>query len=228
MGSSSGRARSIVLALITLLAVAALSGVALAQSAPDPANPNDPDFAGCEHQDPITGCKDSEQWDLFGQLTGDDCPLPGGVAEVLPHPDGGLPCWAFIARDPQHAAGINTQGAWAQGNVGRDDVLVAYIEGGVNYSSNSIRDGLDGVYLNKGELPYPQRADGTNAGTYDLNGDGNFDIRDWADDPRVNPQCPAGVEPFSKYQDGTTRGCRSDGQHAYLNKVTIGGVDGTP
>ena len=48
-------------------------------------------------------------------------------------------------------------GAWAQGNVGRDDVLIAYIEGGVNYRSNDgIKDALDNIYLNQGELPVPR------------------------------------------------------------------------
>ena len=56
--------------------------------------PNDPGFAGCERQDPITGCKDSEQWDLFGPLPGNDCPAAGTLALTRPHPDGGLPCWA--------------------------------------------------------------------------------------------------------------------------------------
>ena len=183
-----------------------------------PSIPNDPDFAGCDQQDPVNGCKDSEQWDLFGSLEGRPCP------GVEPRPDAGLPCWAFAARDPQHAAGIDMIGAWAQGNVGRDDVLVAYIEGGVNYSSDSIRDGLNGVYLNQAELPVPEHADGSPAGSHDANGDGNVDIRDYADDPRVNPACPDGVKPFSKYEDGTTRGCAAGGSHAYLNKVTIGGT----
>ncbi|MGZ6665115.1 MAG: hypothetical protein ACXVH3_10190 [Solirubrobacteraceae bacterium] len=29
--------------------------------------PNDPGFAPCESQDPITGCGDNEQWNLFGR-----------------------------------------------------------------------------------------------------------------------------------------------------------------
>jgi hypothetical protein len=217
-----GPGRALVAALL-LLALCAAAGVAAAQPPPELNPPNDPDFASCEGQDPVTGCKDNEQWDLFGPLPGNDCPAPVTGTRVLPHPDGGLPCWSPLATDPQHAAGIDMTGAWDQGNAGRDDVLIAYIEGGVNYSSDGIKDGLDHVFLNKGELPFPERADGSSAGAYDANGDGIFNIPDYAQDPRVNPACPAGTDPFSKHEEGTTRGCAAGGRHDYLNAVTIGG-----
>ena len=56
--------------------------------------PNDPGFAPCETQDPVTGCTDNEQWNLYGPLTGNTCLAPGGTVANQPHPDGGLPCWA--------------------------------------------------------------------------------------------------------------------------------------
>jgi hypothetical protein len=186
--------------------------------------PNDPGFAPCETQDPVTGCTDNEQWNMYGRLTGDTCLAPGGTVADQPHPDGGLPCWARSAHDPEHAAGVNFTGAWAQGNLGRADVVIAYIEGGVNYSSDSIKDGLDNIYLNRGELPFPERADGTDAGRFDLDGNGRFDIRDYAQDPRVNPPCPDGTAPFTTHEEGTTRGCVAGGQHTYLNQVNIGGA----
>ena len=219
-GGAAARWLAFVCALLGALALAA--SAAQAKVANDP--PNDPDFAGCETQDSVTGCTDSEQWDMFGQLTGNDCPAPVTEAQVLPHPDGGLPCWAKSAHDPNHMAGLDFTGAWDQGNIGRPDVLVAYIEGGVNYSSNNIKDSLDNIYLNQPELPYPEKADGTSAGTYDANGDGHFDIRDYADDPRVNPPCASGVTPFTKHEEGTQRGCAANGQHEYLNQVSIGGT----
>ena len=185
--------------------------------------PNDPEFARCETQDPVTGCTDDEQWNLYGRLTGNTCLAPGGSIPNQPHPDGGLPCWARSAHDPEHAAGVNITGAWAQGNLGRGDVVIAYVEGGVNYSSNGIKDGLDNIYLNRGELPFPEHRNGT-AGRYDLDHNGRFDIRDYARDPRVNPPCPSGTAPFAAYQEGTTRGCVHGGQHAYLNQVDIGAV----
>ena len=93
--------------------------------------PNDPNFARCELQDPVTGCTDNEQWNLYGPMDG-RCKAPGGVSFDQPRPSNGLPCWARNATDPEGSSGVNITGAWAQGNVGRDDMLVAYIEGGVN------------------------------------------------------------------------------------------------
>ena len=92
-------------ALLGALALAA--SAAQAKVANDA--PNDPDFAGCETQDSVTGCTDSEQWDMFGQLTGNDCPAPVTEAQVLPHPDGGLPCWAKSPR----CQSPTTPGFWA-------------------------------------------------------------------------------------------------------------------
>ena len=189
---------------------------------PQSAWPPDPGFARCELQDPVTGCTDSEQWNLYGPMDG-LCKAPGGVAFDQPRPDGGLPCWARNATDPDHASGVNITGAFAQGNYGRDDMLVAYIEGGVNYSSNSIKDGLDAVYLNQGELPYPQGWDGQDLGRYDYNGDGRFDIRDYAKDPRVNPKCPLATPQFVTHDEGATFACADNGTHTYLHAVNIAG-----
>jgi hypothetical protein len=213
------------LALMAAIAVAVALIVAIsANAAPSPApTPNDPGLAGCESQDPVSGCTDNEQWDLFGPLTGDTCLAPGGSVHNQPHPDAGLPCWARHATDPQHAAGVDMTGAWAQGNVGRNDVLIAYIEGGVNYRNDGIKDSLDNIYLNKGELPYPEQADGRSAGRYDANGDGHFDIRDYAQDPRVNPACPQGGAPFVKHLEGVTWGCVAHGRHAYIDSVDVAG-----
>jgi hypothetical protein len=186
--------------------------------------PNDPDFARCESQDPVGGCTDDEQWDLYGTLAGNTCLAPGSSVANQPHPDGGLPCWARNAHDPEHASGVNMTGAWAQGNVGRDDVLIAYIEGGVNYSSNGVKDALDNIYLNRGELPYPEGPNGQDSGHYDLDGNGRFDIRDYAQDRRVNPPCPTATAPFVAHQEGTTWSCVNGGQHNYINRVDIGGT----
>ena len=62
-------------------------------------------------------------------------------------------------------------------------------------------------------------------GAYDFDQNGRFDIRDYALDPRVNPQCPTGTSPFTRHEEGTTRGCVANGQHAYLNQVDVGGVE---
>ncbi len=223
---------ALITSMFVLLAGAfAFTPVASADPAPNlPAGPvlpqsewpDDPEFARCELQDPVSGCTDSEQWNLYGPMDG-LCLAPGGVAFDQPRPDGGLPCWARNASDPEGASGINMTGAWAQGNVGRDEMLIAYIEGGVNYRSNSIKDGLNSIYLNQGELPYPQGWDGQDLGRYDFDGNGRFDIRDYAKDPRVNPRCPAATPEFVTEEEGTTRGCAASGRHQYLNEVNIAG-----
>src|SRR5437588_374511 len=209
-GSRRLRVSAIALVL-ALLAFGSYALAAPAARADTQSFPNDPEFAPCESQttpqDVTSGCNNNEQWNLFGALS-TTC---GGQ----PRPDFGLPCWSPAARDPQHAAGVDMTGAWDQGNVGRPDVLVAYIEGGVNYNSDGIKDALDDVYLNQGELPYPQDSSGTDHGTYDLNGDGHFDIRDYAQDPRVNPACPAGISPFSNHQEGVTWSCVPGGQRGH-------------
>src|SRR4051812_7032585 len=82
-------------------------------------------------------------------------------------PAEGLPSWAPLARDPDNASGVNFTGAWRQGNLGRPDVVVAYIEGGVNYSSDGIKDALNNIFLNQGELPKPAGSD-----TYDADHNG--------------------------------------------------------
>ena len=133
-------------------------------------------------------------------------------------PAEGLPSWAPLAHDPDNSSGVDFTGAWRQGNTGRPDVLVAYIEGGVNYDSDGIKDALNNIYLNQGELPKPAGSD-----TYDSNHDGHFDLRDYENDPRVNPPCPDGVAPFVKHEEGTTRSCVPGGQHSYLNSVNVGG-----
>jgi hypothetical protein len=219
------------LVFIVAVALAAAAGTATADPAPElPAGPilpqaewpNDPGFAACELQDPVSGCTHREQWNLYGPMDG-LCKAPGGVTFDQPRPDGGLPCWARNATDPEGSSGINMTGAWAQGNLGRDEMLIAYIEGGVNYSQNSIKDGLNSIYINPGELPYPQGWDGNDLGRHDFDGNGRFDIRDYARDPRVNPKCQGGSPQFSTEEEGTVRGCVSNGRHEYLHEVNIGG-----
>ncbi|MBN8868520.1 MAG: hypothetical protein J0H66_01405 [Solirubrobacterales bacterium] len=218
-----------------LACVAAVLLIEVAPAAADPAPdlpagpvlsqanwPNDPNFARCELQDPVSGCTDSEQWNLYGPMDG-QCLAPGGAVFDQPRPDGGLPCWARNATDPESSSGINMTGAWAQGNIGRDDILIAYVEGGVNYSSNGVKDGLDAIYLNRRELPYPQGWDGQDLGRYDFDGNNEFDIRDYAKDPRVNPPCPGATPQFTTYEEGTTRGCAENGTHEYIHQVNIGG-----
>ena len=233
------KGRSALVVFVTVLLVLGASTLAPPRSLPVRAagdsiatgKPNDPQWAGCESQDQLTGCTDGEEWDHFGPLNSTQFPCAHG----LPHPDGGLPCWANAAADdPTHMSGMNLPGAWTQGNVGRQDVVVAYIEGGVNFSSDSVKDAIDNEYLNTAELPCPQRADGTSKAwpnCYDLDGNGRVDIRDYLHDPRVNPSCPGGTTPDTVGANGGLHidveaiswNCLTGGQHNYLNAVHVSG-----
>ena len=63
-------------------------------------------------------------------------------------------------------------------------------------------------------MPKPAGSD-----SYDANHDGHFDLRDYENDPRVNPPCPDGTAPYVKHEEGTTRSCVPGGQHAYLHAM---------
>lgn len=98
--------------------------------------------------------------------------------------------WEFLSRIP---TGIDLEGmhprevalgsigfsldrAW-QHELGRDDVVIAVLDSGIRWNSADLSNKL---FLNRGELPLP-----TGAETYDANGDGVFDIRDYSADPAV-------------------------------------------
>src|SRR5437764_3391130 len=51
------------------------------------------------------------------------------------------------------------------------------------------------VALNQRELPLPEKADGSRCAAYDCNGDGAFNVDDYADDPRVSKAAGHDAEP---------------------------------
>lgn len=91
-----------------------------------------------------------------------------------------------------HASGISADLAW-QTEVGRPDVVVVVLDSGVNYDHQDLRNK---IWLNCGELPAPNNAGATAAGSspdclnaalvYDLNGDGIVNIEDYQNDSRVS------------------------------------------
>ena len=72
--------------------------------------------------------------------------------------------------------GISLDRAW-QRTTGRDDVVIAVLDSGIRWDYADLTRKL---YLNPGELPPPE-----GAGVHDANGDGVFDILDYATDSRV-------------------------------------------
>lgn len=65
---------------------------------------------------------------------------------------------------------------------GRTDVMLAVLDSGMDWSSHHY---VNKIALNPGELPLPQRADGTTAATWDMDGNGIVNCQDYAEDARV-------------------------------------------
>lgn len=152
--------------------------------------PNDPAYAPAETGQP-GATWDTEDWYLYG------C-TPNGTAP--------------LATDPQGGSGMSVSDLWNRASNpqrGRDDVVVAYMEGGVNWRIPASCELKDRAELNTAELPYPENAQGltkpqltgqtfANNNPYDLNDDGVVNVEDYANDPRVTaadlgqPKSPAG------------------------------------
>jgi Subtilase family len=134
--------------------------------------PNDPSYDQAEpdtQQPPSNRSSNffDERFDLFGfpsQLT------PSAVYAV--GPNAGKPM----------VAGFNAAGAW-KAERGRPDTVIAILDTGIDWSARGLRDQ---IHLNTGELPYPERPDGSSCATYDCNGDGVVNVEDYAQDPRVS------------------------------------------
>src|SRR5262249_35408087 len=150
------------------LAIAALA--AMSALAPSPAEgwsgqgePDDPGYAPAEHNPSL--CIHREEWFLFS---------------FIPR------CTPF-ASDRTGAAGMSVDKAWASFSIGRPDEVLAYVEGGINWHDATARAELaDRTYVNRGELPLPEHADGSVCASYDCNGDAIFNVEDYSQDPRLH------------------------------------------
>src|SRR5213078_2282305 len=78
--------------------------------------------------------------------------------------------------------GVSADRAWKY-STGHPSVQIAILDTGIRWDKNSLRKR---VWLNRNELPLPQHADSTDCSTYDCNGDGAFNVDDYANDPRVS------------------------------------------
>jgi len=76
-------------------------------------------------------------------------------------------------------SGVSADRAWKY-SIGRADVQVAILDTGIRWNNRALRTK---VALNAEELPAPERPAGCSED--DCNGDGAFDVDDYADDPRV-------------------------------------------
>ena len=102
--------------------------------------------------------------------------------------------WSFLSYIPENArdsilpgladfgSGHGADRAWRT-TVGRWDAAIAVADSGISWDSTDL---VNKIRLNTGELPLPQFADGTEAATHDLDGNGLVNIQDYAQDPRVS------------------------------------------
>lgn len=92
-----------------------------------------------------------------------------------------MPRCARNARDPENASGMSVDAAWAAYTVGEPQVVIAYVEGGINWHDGGARDLANQVWLNVGELPLPE-----GCAAYDCSADGVVNVQDYANDARVS------------------------------------------
>src|SRR5215212_1182896 len=183
--------------------------------------PNDPDFDRCEADDPDTPAGDctsyfSEEFRPFGFSPDSANLVPTGA---LPHAVTGTRYDDCSQLDAQgREANVRAEGA--EGNpllepaaeclqlsgvrldsalkytTGEPDVTVAILDTGIRWQEREL---TNKVHLNAAELPVPQQAGGADCPQDDCNGDGAFDIRDFADDARV--AADAGDEEADSFLD---------------------------
>jgi len=127
--------------------------------------PNDPEFTG------VASGKDPQDFSptdfQFQMLSGMD----------------ELPVQFPLANDPEGSPGMSLTRAWKKYGTGRRDVVIAYVEGGINWHHpETIPDIADKIYINKGELPPPvyMGVDGKEHAAYiDVNHDKWFNAPDY-------------------------------------------------
>ncbi|HXA43802.1 MAG TPA: hypothetical protein VNV65_12920 [Candidatus Solibacter sp.] len=145
-------------------------------------DPNDPNYNPAERNPTGSATWNDEQWYLYG------C----------------MPSGAPLSQAPDNAAGMSVDKAWSTYSRGRDDIIVSYMEGGVNWRIGTSCELKDRAFLNKGELPLPENADGKTrvdlglpGDPWDMNQDGIqkgvFNVEDYINDPRVK-QALVGVQ----------------------------------
>jgi hypothetical protein len=147
--------------------------------------------------------------------------------------------------------GMDLQDAWSHYTTGDPNVVLSYIEGGINWHLSQAKQLVDSIYVNWHETPVP--CDGSNMvvggvtkpcakvyssapSDYDVNHDGAVNIEDWANDPRVHDSNGNGyldpedlIAAFSDGVDHDHNGYVSDvsGWDFYDNQNDPGTVDST-
>ena len=106
--------------------------------------------------------------------------------------------------------GFSLDTAW-QLTTGREDVVIAVLDSGIRWS---YADLVNKLYLNRGELPFPE-----NASTHDGNGDGVFNVQDYSGDSRVSDRNNNGLlDPEDLIL--TFSDCRDDDGNGYVDDIS--------
>jgi hypothetical protein len=113
----------------------------------------------------------------------EDCPSDlGGRWNYVSYVD---PAYVSVREEEWDlGSGMAVDRAWGI-TTGSTEVLIAVLDSGIQWDNGDTRRKH---HLNRGELLEPQDGDGVSeAGVWDLDGDGVFTIDDYASDPRVDP-----------------------------------------
>ena len=156
--------------------------------------PNDPNFDECE-SDNEGGAQCSNVFDQEIERFG-FAPSSSQFTAIYKNPGATARQQqqnTLAGRNPLgQVSGVSADRAWKL-STGRPDVQVMINDTGIRWENESLRAK---VYLNRGELPLPQ-----GCADYDCNGDGAFNVDDYAKDARV--KLDAGVDTSDKLLDGS-------------------------
>ena len=157
------------------------ASVARAEFPQDP--PNDPFYDQAESQ-PSDKCIDDEQIEFFDFL----------------------PICAPLARDPEGSSGMWINRTFREFTIGDPEVVIAYIEAGINWANPDAKDLVNQVYLNAGELPDPTTEDG----------DAALRASDFRDTPDANKNELVDPEDLTaRFSDG-----RDDDGNGYVDDIS--------
>jgi hypothetical protein len=202
-----------VLGILLLSSVTVFAGSSRFPSTdPNPrvGTPNDPEFdcAEPDDEDAVTACSNvfSEQYRLFGFA-------PAYTKNTATYHD----LQHLQAGEFSQVSGVSADVAW-KSTTGRADVAIAILDTGIRWEKDTLRRH---IHLNLNELPPPEAANGSTAAGYDENGDGAFNVDDYANDRRVDKSAGANgiagvidaedlIATFSDQQDSDNNGYIDD------------------
>ena len=119
-----------------------------------------------------------------------DCGVGGDVSTCPSETAGDWKLWGHTpdevldtvrSEEVELGIGNNATAAWRH-TTGRWDQVIVVADGGIVWRTPDL---INKVLLNTAELPLPQDADGIEALSHDLDGNGVANTADWVLDPRV-------------------------------------------